>query len=434
MAIARTLRFAAGALLLSSLVPALVRAQSCDVVPDLPFLHESALWARQTGMGGAGIAVGSDVSALHDNPAALALVRRVEIAGNLSASSTTTALTAFGTLREGTSRSTTINGLAAAYPFPVYRGSLVVAGAYERPVGFNRLVLRVDRRPDPGGDILDTVRRDESGGIHQLRAGVAVDVAREVAVGASLLLAYARDTQSTFAIAARAAAPALADTTEESYRIRSIGVGGSLGTVVRLSPYARVGATITMPRRLRFTGRGIDRTGGFELEPQTFTLPLSLAGGVAFTPRHIIVAADLAYTDWSQLTYDAAPCAGRVYYRLADGYKATTDMRLGAEVWVPGSLLRVRGGWQSAPLAVNFLSDPTASRNSYAPIQVLKNRRAWSVGMGYLIQGAYSLDVAYLAESYARQTTQEAQPWSGGSVLVESTRQHQIVASVAFRI
>ncbi len=417
-----------------TLFPVAALAQSCDVVPDLPFLHESALWARQGGMGAAGIAVGSDVSALHDNPAALALLRRVEMAGNINAASTTTELTAFGTPASGTSRSTAINALAVAYPFPVYRGSLVIAGAYERPVGFNKLTVRMDRRPDPAGDILDVVRRDESGGLHQVRVGAAVDVAREVAIGASLLLAYARDTQSLFATATRADNPAGTETTEETFRTRALGIGGSVGTLVRISPSARAGATITVPRKLRFTGTGLDRHGSFTLEPQTFTLPMTLAGGLAVTPRNIILAADIAYTDWSQLTYDAAPCTGRVYYHLADGYKASTEIRVGAEVWVPHTLLRVRGGWQSAPLAVAFLGDPTSDANGYAPVEMVKDRHAWSAGLGYLIQGAYTIDLAYIAENYTRRTTQEARPWSGGSALVEATQQHQIVASVAFRI
>ena len=54
-----------------------VRAQTCapdTLIPDLPFLHETGLWAREVGMGNAHVAVGTDVSSIHDNPAGLALV------------------------------------------------------------------------------------------------------------------------------------------------------------------------------------------------------------------------------------------------------------------------------------------------------------------------------------------------------------------------
>lgn len=434
-------RAALAAVLCLSLAASSARAQgqSCDVVPDLPFLRESALWARQTGMANASIAVGADISALHDNPAGLALIRRVEMAGNLNSSSSTVDLTAFGTTRSGTSRSMAINALAAAYPFPVYRGSLVVAGSYERPIGFSRLTVRSGVRPDPGAGTLIDERREESGGIHQLRAGAATDISREVAVGASITLSYARDTQTDVLDSTRVGSGVPAtNLIDETLRTHAFGFGGNVGTLIRLSPYARVGATVATPRKLRFVGRGTDATGGFELVPQTFTLPMTVAGGIALTPHYAILAADVSYTDWSQLTYDASPCTGRLYYHLAPGYKAATDIRVGAEVWVPGSLLRLRAGWQSAPLAVAFLRDPTVAEirpaPAYAPVEIVKDRRAWSVGAGYLIQGAYTLDVAYLSESYVRQTSRELQPWSGGTALRESTHQHQIVASVAFRI
>ncbi len=414
-------------------------AQSCDVVPDLPFLRESALWARQSGMGSAGIAVGADVGALHDNPAGLALIRRIEMAGNLNASSSTVGLTTFGTPASGTSRTMTINALAGAYPFPVYRGSLVVAGSYERPVGFSRLTVRDGVRPDAGGGVRISERREESGGIHQLRAGAAVDIAREVAVGASVTVSYARDRQSTVLDSVPVSSSATVTTLiDETIRTHAFGIGGQFGTLVRMSPYARIGATVGTPRKLRFVGRGVDQAGGFELVPQSFTLPMTVAGGIALTPRHAIVTADVSYTDWSQLTYDAAPCGGHVYYHLAPGYSSATDVRLGTEVWVPGSLLRVRAGYQWAPLAVAFLRDPTAWEISpapvYAPVEIDTNRRAWSVGAGYLVQGAYTVDIAYTSESYQRSTSHESRPWSGGAALVESTRQHQVVASVAFRL
>jgi hypothetical protein len=403
------------------------RAQ-CDadsVVPDLPFLTESSVWARPAGFGHASQAVGADVSALQNNPATLSLLRRIESAGSIVRSSSEVTIGSLGVTRLATTSATRINGLAIAYPFPVYRGSFVVGASFEQPIAFD---TRTIRETPFGSSSTITERVTESGGLRIYRVGAAVDVAREVSVGATAF--YERGpARRSREVTASTAGSTVTDMLET--RTTGSAWGATLGALFRLSPYARLGTTITLPRHLTFRGTGRDEDGSFRLTDQEFRLPAFAAAGVAITPPSVILAADVSLTDWSELEYNADPVFGRVLYRDENAYRAAADIRAGVEWWVPATLLRLRAGFQSTPLRVRFLPD-VASESScavYVPVDLARDRRAISAGLGYLIAEGFTLDVAWVGESYEREARSPVP-----HALSETRTDSRVTVSAAFRL
>jgi long-subunit fatty acid transport protein len=412
-------------------------AQGCGAdtlpVPDLPFLHETGLWAREAGMGDAHLAVGSDASSLHDNPAGLALIRRIEMSASVQQNTLDVTTASFGTSRMQSTTATSLSTAAVAYPFPVYRGSFVVAVSYERPIGFDLRSLRVGTRPSSDGDVTETDRVVEEGGVRMYRAGFAVDVAREVSVGASGFLIGGSDRRTHTAEATLGGVSGPQIVLETSTNVR--GYGGTVGALFRLSPYARLGTAVELPRHVNFKGTGRDTSESFALVPQKFRLPFTFSAGLAVTPPYAILAADIAYTNWSELQYDADPIFGRVTFRDQDAYKATTDVRVGAELLVPHTLLRLRAGYQSTPLPLQFLPDLSDESGClvYAPVQNTQSRHAVTLGVGYLIADAFTVDLAWVRESFSRHTVQESQP-STSPAFEEERTSRRLFGTVAFRL
>ena len=78
------------------------------------------------GMGGVGLAIVDDASALATNPAALARLRRMELAGGLAFRGKGRTGSAFGGELDTSVTTTDVSSLRFAYPFPAFRGSHVV--------------------------------------------------------------------------------------------------------------------------------------------------------------------------------------------------------------------------------------------------------------------------------------------------------------------
>ncbi len=422
----RTRDAAFATLAMLALAAPAARAQCADsTVPDLPFLTESSVWARPAGLGHASIAVGADASALQNNPATLALVRRIEVAGSLSRSSSDISITSLGTTRDASTSGTRVSGLAVAYPFPVYRGSFVFGASYEQPVAFDTRTVRVTQIT-PETTVQDRV--SEVGGLRIYRVGAAVDVAREVSMGGSIF--YERGPSRRMREVSVTTGGAVASDFLET-RTTGSTFGATLGALFRLSRYARAGTSITLPRHLTFRGTGRDGEGQFRLTDQEFRLPATLAAGIAMTPPSIIIAADVSFTDWTELEYNADPIFGRVLYRDQDAYKATSDLRAGIEWWVPRSLLRLRAGYESTPLRVRFLPDvaDTGDCTVYVPVDAMKDRSAVSLGAGYLVADAFTIDAAWTHESYEREALS---PTPGA--FRENRSDDRVIVSVAFRL
>ncbi|RPJ42342.1 MAG: hypothetical protein EHM19_10555, partial [Candidatus Latescibacterota bacterium] len=96
-------------------------------VPELTGSH-----ARALGMGGAHIAVAEDASAILWNPAGLVNIRRIEIGTTLARGDQGTETLWRETSSDWGRAENQLAGLHFLYPFPTFRGSLVVGIGVDR--------------------------------------------------------------------------------------------------------------------------------------------------------------------------------------------------------------------------------------------------------------------------------------------------------------
>jgi hypothetical protein len=117
------------------------------------------------------------------------------------------------------------------------------------------------------------------------------------------------------------------------------------------------------------------------------TLPYSLGLGLAFSPPNTLINVDLLYTDWKELDYP-----GLIRDPETDEYlyDPTTDIRIGAEYTLGVFPLRFRAGYAHVPLAFKYFD-------------VVRERRAYSLGIGGVFETALALDFAWQHVSFERE-------------------------------
>jgi long-subunit fatty acid transport protein len=127
------------------------------------------MYARASGMGFAHTAVVEDASSLLINPAGLAQVRRLEFSGGLlynHLSQDVAFNTNYGGFSgTGTASNTStvsaaqLSHLTLAYPFPTYRGSLVLGVGYQRVASLKSDYFRAGFLTPQAGSIDGLVER-----------------------------------------------------------------------------------------------------------------------------------------------------------------------------------------------------------------------------------------------------------------------------------
>lgn len=92
---------------------------------------------RSAGMGNAFIGLANDASALYWNPAGLGQLRASEFGIGMSNVSMSNDASMFGITGNGSESSTALSNISLAIPFPVARGSFVVAAGYNRLLDYS---------------------------------------------------------------------------------------------------------------------------------------------------------------------------------------------------------------------------------------------------------------------------------------------------------
>lgn len=381
-------------------------------IQEIPFARTTLTGARALGMGGVALATADDGSAMLTNPAALARLRRVELSGGFSFESRGLSGEALGGDFETDLTSTNLSALRFAYPFPTFRGSLVVGVGIERVYGLDADFLSTYDdsltwyEPSDEENMTDVWSQTEdllsSGDIYAGTIAAAFDASENVSLGAAV--SFVGGTyQRTFLYTASDAYGVSDDYSSYRLEIDSeadvAGLGFKLGSLFYLTEQLAAGATVTLPTALSFSGTESERrmtTGAVENDETvvtTFedelTLPFTFGVGASWSPVDLVmVGCDYQYTNWSEMEYE-----GRVYLgdqtERRDAYEATHDLNVGVEVTVPEMPVRVRGGYMSRPVAYQGLTIDT-------------DRSYWTLGAGILIDTVFAIDVAYLAATHER--------------------------------
>lgn len=382
-----------------------------EFVPEIPLTDRFGVGARSLGMGGTGIAAADDLTALHLNPAALALVRRTEASFTMARRGLDVDATVDGRTEMSSLTKLRFNCFGFAYPFKTYRGSLVIAGAISRPKVFDKDVRRILPGPDA------SEFEFERGGPIDWRAGLAVMVTPDVILGGSFALLTGDDE--------RTVSQSVGDRTiTERDEATILGWTGSLGILAASGDLLRLGAVLHLPERYDFEGTQYvtERSGGEETTDSIrfedeINLPFSFGVGAALTFPGLIITADLRNTDWREIDY-----AGLLRVGGRDAYRGVTTWHLGVEWYLPWAPIRVRGGYQVDALPYLLLPDFTGQA-SVVFAEIDPDRAFWSAGAGFLLSDHLTADLGYMRGDFRRST----------EVYVEEVTENRLLVSLGYR-
>jgi len=375
-------------------------------IEEIPVTAPWLAGARSIGMGGAGVAAAEDASAIDINPAALARMRRIEISGGLSKAAGEISGTALGGdfSTDPLSR-TRLSSVRFAYPFPTFRGSLVVGISGQCVLGFEDDFVASYEDSVPGqagvwGQVEDLL---SEGGVYAWSLAGAFDASPSVSLGAAVSY-WTGDYRRRFVWVAEDIGHV---SPLESYRRETAtetdvsGFRAKVGGLFYLAEGLSAGVVIESPVTLTF--EGMERTrkhyrfdAGAPADSASttyfsdeLTLPFTFAVGAAYSPHDLVaLAADVVYTDWSEMTYEGFLYVGDETERVR-AYEATTDVRLGAEVTVPTWPLRLRAGYMTRPIA-------------YRGLEIDSDRSYFTLGAGVLIDTIFAVDIAWMKGGFKR--------------------------------
>lgn len=404
----------AGAL---SIAPALVFAQGFpDVESEVPLPSLIGSEARAIGMGGAGLAISEDGSALYWNPAGLAQMRRIEVSAGLTHDRSTITNTWEGGSAESDDHSTKLGSVHVAYPFPTYRGSFVIALGTDQ---FRNYDLDFERRTVEGPAGGRVEKRDtitESGKLTGWSVGMAIEASPKLYLGLALFLHDGKDNIAVNQVTAdldnaNPDTAALDDLIETEAEIS--GVSGNLGLLYRVNRNWRVGATVRTTTALTFSGtqhiseitrldNGTESEGVDEIPfEDTIDFPVSFGLGTSFSGGGFTLAADARYTDWSQLSFGDRPFLNRDVLKQ---YTDKTSLYLGAEYLVGQSPLRLRAGLTYDPVPFRLMYQTGDPVEPQFEVSVDRERKFATFGAGVLLDTVFTIDVAVQTGSFTRES------------------------------
>ena len=369
--------------------------------------NDFGVGARAMGMGGAYTSVADDFTALYWNPAGLSHLKRIEFYGALSHEKVDKETEYFGDINSTFTSNTRPNSFGIVLPVPTYQGGLAFAFGVNRVQsfdtrskvkGFNDLTL--DDDPELGQLNIDELT-DESGGIYSWDFGAAVDVAPNIALGATLSFLSGRydyslklDADDTKSIDSNITAISYQDTITTDY----LGVEGKVGLLARVAKPLKLGLTITIPMSFSASEYWTqdtyyaydDGTDDSQYDEGTFdydiSRPFRFNLGLSLLPiPNALISADVSYTDWTQTEYSESPSADVSNEDFINDYRATAGFRVGAEYYIPKAGLMLRAGYIRDPLP-------------YKPedTEIKTDRQFITAGVGLIMDESFSMDIAYI--------------------------------------
>jgi len=411
----------------------LARPALATIPPEIPLVDRPGVGVRALGMGSAYVGVAEDYHALNLNPAGLAQLRRVEFGAELQSRSIEAKTTYLGNAESVPLDKGRIQSLGFAYPFPTYRGSLVIGFSYERVANLDQDYYRTGA----GGPIaLEQESILEDGSLGAYQAGFAFAASPTVSLGVTGTIYSGRsDRDRTFEYRSTNGVDRERTTTRTEQDISA--VSGSLGALVSLSPEVRLGFALHLPENFTLSGSGdddvyrigtappdtVDVIGPFNFEDE-LTLPFRVATGLSYAKGGVLLAADLAYADWKQIDY-YGPIRGenRDY-----AYRSTVDLRFGAEYTFAQAPVRLRAGVSRSPVAYRLIGtdvfDGIAGQATFE-----HDRISGSVGASVLLDESVMVDVAYVVGGYERRGTSPA-----GAVTTEKLSDKRLYLGATFRL
>lgn len=384
------------------LLASAVGAQDLGPFEEVTAGNFFGMGARQMSMGGTGIASSWDGAALYYNPAALARIHRIEFQLGITHqkfSNETTQpsgrYTGFNSIKNtalADMTKTRLGSLNLTLPAPTYRGSLVVAFGVNRIASFDRTALYNVLDDSSGYVIEDYGKEFETGGIYLYSIGAGVDISPRLSLG---LAAHVYAGKDEFVYDYYFVDEALNESGENLKRIQEDYIGISLkgGLLARPNANLSIGLTIESPLDYQVEYSYQDDFTGYYLE-YDLSRPFIFGAGLAYRYSTFMLAADMEYVDWSQISYNDNPDMEIDNDILSTIYREVLNLRFGGEYQIPSAGLALRAG---------FFSNPLPYEDRY----IEKDRKGYTFGFGWLIDKVLMLETAYVHGSFERRFTAE---------------------------
>ncbi len=403
--------------------------------------------ARALGMGNAYTGVANDFSAIYWNPAGLAQIRNPELSLGLSYLNNQDQSTFFTDQMSYTNNSTNLNTAGLVYPVTVRRGSFVIALGFDRESNFttglqflgfnpNSSIIQTYARDSSyypsdlsnnlayqlylanldtvNGRFISPIRNrvtqsgtvTEGGGLNNWSAAAAVDVARDLSVGVTLTglsgsyrydrSFYEQDLRNLYQVFPFDFKKlSLTDFIEGDIT----GFNAKFGLMYRVPDRFRIGIAAKTPTSFHVSENfgtsaesefddgsvypvdgPFQTTGSDEYDVHT---PWVFSAGASVMLRNLMLAADVEYTDWSQLEFANANADVMAENQtIKDIFTGTANLGLGAEYEIPDAGVRLRGGYMLRPSP--YKGDPSSFNQQYI-----------TGGLGVLLGGTTMVDLGY---------------------------------------
>lgn len=415
---------------------------------------------RAMGMGGAFVGVADDFTAMYWNPAGLAQMQRREVQVSFLRNSRSNDSIFNGTAGRSELTNTRFGSLGFVYPYPVYRGSLVLAAGFTRIKDFD---WSLNRKGDDNGLTADHAFQHE-GELALAGVSAALDVSPAVSLGATLGLVsgedeavnkfdWADDSPDEF-LESRFLAR---DTFTDEYSWTPYTVLGAMLRTPRDDPRYRLGMTFAAGRahkiRYKFNGpvsygeknpctpddvleedydsiECDDGTvGQFKDEEvsNTYQLALPFEFGVGVSAEALpglTLAGSLHLAEWSQSEYKGADEHGlRADTSFETQYRDVLRYHLGVEYQVPVVALDLRAGYFVDPVPFVGPRDPSSDD---PPIRIEEDRCFITLGAGILLDEAVQVDLAWVRGAF-----KQVEEYSG-NVLSEDYAINRLVVGLGY--
>lgn len=402
---------------------------------DIFFIgNKIGVGARALGLGGAYTALADDYTALFYNPAGLGQIRRMEFNLGYSHTQAKTEATFYGVKNLSDNSFTRLNSLGFVLPVPTYQGSMVLAFGYNKPHDFDDY-LKVSglSQIGPGveNDSLNQVEKVWSeGSLNRWSLAGAIEVQKDFFLGLGIDLYSGQDDYNVrFEETDPFGLYVLTDNDQDyayDYRLveRNIttdfsGIGFNIGALYRWQRAIRMGANITFPKTLKLKENYTsydethvindevgpyydDQEGKFEYKIQE---PYKINLGVALSQWLFTFTGDLEFQNWPQAKFKTDPPIYDVSKQdinlfIKENLRATSNIRLGAEIIVPFIRTRVRGG-------LAYLPSPYKKSEASTLEDFDRDKKYLSLGLGILLDKQIMLDLVLLHGWWKTETTDD---------------------------
>ena len=418
---------------------------------------------RAMGMGGAFVGVADDFTAMYWNPAGLAQMQQREVQVSFLRNSRANDSVFNGTAGRSELTNTRFGSLGFVYPYPVYRGSLVLAAGLTRIKDFD---WSLNLKGDDDGLAADHAFQHE-GELALAGVSAAIDVSPAVSLGATLGLVSGEDeavnefdwadSQDEF-LEQRFFAR---DSFTDEYQWTPYAVLGAMLRTPRDNPRYRLGATFTTggTHKIRYKFNGpvsyekINPCSPDKLLESDFdlikcddgtvgefpdaevsntyelTLPFEFGvGASAEALQGLTLAGSLHLAEWSQSEYKGADEYGlRADTSFETQYRDVLRYHFGVEYQVPVVALDLRAGYFVDPVPFIGPRDPGSDDPT---IRIEEDRRFITLGAGILLDEAVQVDLAWVRGAF-----KQVEEYSGGysdNVLSEDYEINRLVVGVGY--